>query len=143
MSDKYKKALDVAIGELSKKARHAYCDVTTCEEASSKALTAIKFILHPLPEMEAVEVERFIVFYPDGSTSHVLTREGLQHFDCKGGMVERVAKTITRPKKQPIEKSARVMLVEHDGVLAVQIIASAGVTCNDLIGKEGHFVWAE
>lgn len=62
----------------------------------------------PPPEVEEFEVERFLVFYPDGSVSHALTREGVQGFDCMGGSVERVARTFYRPKPKPVKRSVSV-----------------------------------
>ena len=70
----------------------------------------IDSILNPPPETEDIEIERFIIFYRDGSTSHVLTREGLQGFDCNGGTAKMVSHTITRPKKQQVERSVQVTL---------------------------------
>jgi hypothetical protein len=110
------------------------------------ALTEIDAILHPV-EVEEQEVERFLVFYADGSVSHALTREGINGFDCKGGTVKRVAHTIRREKKVVERRVCGLVTWErHAGCDMIPLKAGEpSIPWEDICGKTGllTFEWPE
>jgi hypothetical protein len=111
--ERYKEALDLAIGELSKKARHTYPDGVTCEEACHKVLLAIGHILNPPPEYEDMPIERWAVVAPSGFVKETFSSEGgaviavdLPRYE--GYTVARLTGTIRREKVAPAERSVTV-----------------------------------
>jgi hypothetical protein len=108
--ERYKEALDLAIGELSKKARHTYPDGVTCEEACHKVLLAINHVLKPPPEYEDVPLERWAVVAPSGYVEvtyqdeeralHAVTQP--RYLDYA---VAKLTGTVRREKVAPVERS--------------------------------------
>lgn len=106
--------------------------------------TIVKNALYPPPEMETVGITVWAIVSPSGFVETTSASEDLQRSQVGNEnspffkhQVASLTGTITRPKKQPVEKSARVAF-NADGWGRAD-----GGDWQEVSGKSGTFTWHE
>lgn len=132
--ERYKEALRVAALALDNMIGHGYN--TFIRETQSE----IDAILNPQPEMEMVEVVKWVPFNSAGipSSNVLYDTEDAAKFasHCKGQVVK-VVGTYQRPKPQKVERSAMVS-ISSDGYVVTSIDRDRRI-----FGKSVCITWEE